>query len=123
MTTCTPASRHSRAFAERLVGLREVDDDVGVAEHVGRARRPSAGSARPLKLEVVGALDGGAHRLAHPPRGAGDGDPRHAASGSAAGQTPRDGVRERGLVGADAGGRERLGRPQLLDQRAQVVER
>ena len=88
ITTCTPASRHARAFASAWSGTREVDDDVGVAEHVGE--RDVRAPDRPARVsdEVVGALDGGAHRLAHPPRGAGDGDPRHAARGSAAGQTP-----------------------------------
>ena len=54
---------------------------VGGAEHLALPGAPD-------ELEVGCVLDRGAHRLPHAPRGAGDSDPRHAASGSAAGQTP-----------------------------------
>ena len=64
---------------ERGVGDGEVDDDVGLAEHVGqldpeRRVRPAG------QLHAFGRLDGLADRLAHAPGGAGDGDPDHAAT-------------------------------------------
>ena len=46
ITTWTPAARRLARVGDRLVGLGEVDEDVGVGEHVGHGV-PSAGSARP----------------------------------------------------------------------------
>ena len=89
ITTCTPAATASRALSQRLVGLREVDEHVGVAEHVGDARAQRRVGA-PGQLHVVGALDGGADGLPHAPGRAGDGDAdrAHAAAARAA-RAPR----------------------------------
>ena len=76
-TAWTPAARQARDVVERRLRGREVDDDVGVAEHVGELgveRRVGAAG----ELQVVGALDRLADGLPHPPGGAGDGDPDHA---------------------------------------------
>ena len=89
--------------AERLVGLREVDEHVGVAEHVGdRGAERGVGAAG--QLHVLGALDGARRRSApcgrrrRPRR-------RGSISGGHLGGRGhlRDGGAERVLVGADAG--------------------
>ena len=113
---------HRAGVVQRRVGAREVDDDVAAAEHVleRRAER-RVGAAR--QLEVVGALDGGAHRLAHAARGARHGDADASCRDGLGGRAHRlDGGAERLLRRADAGGGEPLGRPQLVDELAQVVQ-
>ena len=62
--------------------------DVTALGQDGGDVRVEDGIGPPRERQVLRAIHGGAHRLAHPPRSAGDGDPRHAARGSAAGQTP-----------------------------------
>ena len=66
-------------MAERGLGRGEVDDDVGVAEHLGELD-PERRVGPAGQLHVLGALDRLADGLAHPPGGAGDGDPDHAAT-------------------------------------------
>ena len=123
-TTCTPAAERRARVVERRVGPREVDEHVGAAEHVGDRRCRAPGRRGPVSSRSSARLDRRAHRLAHAARGARDGDPDHAAATAAApGQTGVDGGAEGVLVGADAGRRQALGRPQLVGQLAQVVER
>ena len=143
MTTCTPAVDGQLRVADRLVGEREVDEHVGVVEHVGE-RRAERRIGAAGQLHVVRAFDGGAGRRPHAPGGAGDGDPDHAARSSpcgsataAARQRSRrpgrarlagardllDRGAERVLVRADAGRGQPTGRPQLVDERAHVVHR
>ena len=72
-TACTPAATAARTLSSAGVGLREVDEHVGVAEHVGdRGVERGVGAAG--QLHVVGALDRAAHRLPHAAGGAGHGD-------------------------------------------------
>ena len=78
-TAWTPASRQARTLAERGVGDGEVDDDVGLAEHLGQLD-PERRVGPAGQLHVLGALDRLADRLAHAPGGAGDRDPDHAAT-------------------------------------------
>ena len=80
-TAWTPASRQARTLPSAVSGVREVDDDVGVAEHVGQLDAERRVGPR-RQLHVLGALDRLADGLAHPPGGAGDDDPDHAATSS-----------------------------------------
>ena len=81
MTTCTPGRDALQRVAQSGVRPREVDDDVGVAEHL-RERRAQRRVGLARQHHVLGALDRGDHRLAHAPRRARDGDPDHAVSSS-----------------------------------------
>ena len=95
---------------QRGVGPREVDEHVGVAEHVLRPRRPSAGIGAPVSSRSVGRLDGRAHRLPHPPGRTGDGDADQAALAPPP-RASRAPAAEGVLVGADARGGEALRAP------------
>src|SRR5262245_1823691 len=66
-----------RVLWRRLRG-REVDDDVGIVEAVGELD-PERGVCAARQVQVIGALDRGADRRAHPPGGSGHRDPDHAA--------------------------------------------
>ena len=79
ITQCTPASRQCARCASAVSGVREVDDDVGVAEHVGE-RDVERGSARPTSAMSSAPSTAAQTVCAHPPRGAGDGDVDHAAA-------------------------------------------
>jgi len=78
---------------ERGVGFCEVDDDIGVAEHV-LERCPKTRVGASDERHVVGGLDGMADGLPHPAGGAGDGDVDHAAA-ARAGLTDSRALRKR----------------------------
>ena len=110
---------------ERLVGDGEVDDDVGVVEHVaelGAQRR--VGPAGELEPSAAST----ASQTVAPIRPAAPGDrdsDRHAAISSdvKAGADRRHGLAEAALVGADAGRGDVLGRVELGGERGDVVDR
>ena len=78
-TAWTPAARQARTLSSAVSGVREVDDDVGLAEHVGEldperrvGRAASSMSSAPSTASQT--------VCAHPPGGARDDDPDHAAT-------------------------------------------
>ena len=71
-TAWTPASRQAAALTGAVSGVREVDDHLGAGEHIANAAS-QGGIGATGELHVLGAGDGFADRLAHPPRSAGDG--------------------------------------------------
>ena len=78
-TAWTPGLETGADVAEGGVGDGEVDDDVGLAEHVGQL--DAEGGIGPAGQNgVLSGLDGLADRLSHAPGGARDRDPDHAAT-------------------------------------------
>jgi hypothetical protein len=72
-------SRRDARVAHRLIGDREVDEHVRAVQHrLQRRAQRRVGAAG--ELHVLGALDRGARRRPHAPRGAGDGHADHAAT-------------------------------------------
>ena len=78
-TTWTPASRQARTLPSAVSGTVK-STTTSASPSTSASSTPSAGSALPARIDVLGALDRLADRLAHAPGGAGDRDPDHAAT-------------------------------------------
>ena len=79
ITTCTPARKQASAFSSAVSGRVKSTTTSALRQHL-RERRSEQRIRAPHELHVLGALDRGAHRLAHASRRAGDRHPDHPAA-------------------------------------------
>ena len=120
MTTCTPAASASRALPSAWSGCVK-STSTSASPSTSATAVSRAGSARPVSS--MSSAPSTAAQTVCPMRPAAPATATRITRDLARGGHLRRGLAERGLVGPDAGRGQALGRPQLVGQGPQVVER